>query len=490
MNPIKVKKFVFRKTNKDQGSIFIVQESKKYGLITLPTQAGKAPKSLSADELQKRKGSFVTLPQWDAIRANVCIDPSYDTTDTFPEPDRITCNYYVLKDRHWGILDEKGDVMQEPIYEEVILVNQHKDAGINAAIIESRLRNGFHGSDIESINGRVLVRKDGRWGMLRGNGNVVLPIVYDSIDICSYYLARYNVYTVCKDGLYGVVDEFGKILIPIEYPPLHGPKLGLDYLMGASVFRIDGKDGMGYVRLGDGKCLVAPEWDRVESYRLYLSPDDEPFGHCFIVWKEGRCGLIFNDKGMIIPPVWDEIIPRRIMFEDPLSYSVRRGECWGCCDKDGKLICDAVWDEVGIYQNNVACVRKDGQWGAIGADGQLCVPTVWDEIEGFDIVNATNEAMAKTNAGVLLGCNRKAGAHMPNNLSMVRRNGLWGVIDTDGHIMIEPIYEKRDDAFSRLNIVADTAPDTIPDGEEIVFEDIDFSLLEDLFDDNADDERD
>lgn len=437
-----VQKFVFRKPAKVRNDVFIVREGNRFGLILVPNRGDNMPDSLSADALQALSGAFVTPPQWDEIRANVCFNPEDDSADDLPEPGRLTCNYYVLRDGRWGILDETGAVLQEPVYEEVVIVNHHEDEGE----IVSRLRHGFDLWDVGEVSGRVLARKDGKWGMLRGRGDVVLPLVYDAIEIDGYYWARHNMYTVCRDGRYGVVNPYGRFYIPMEYPPLRDE--GLDYMWDASVFRIEGSAGTGYVRLGDGQCLAAPEWERIDQDRLYLSGDDEPWGYIFIVWKDGLCGLILDDKGLIIPPVWDEIIPRRIRYQDPLSYSVRRGDQWGCCDADGRLICDAVWDETGIFLNGRACVRKDGQWGAIGRDGQLCVPVEWDEIAGFGIENAADAAMARANAGVLLGFARNDGTELSNNLSWVRRNGLWGVIDAEGHVIVEPTLETREGAFA------------------------------------------
>lgn len=278
--------------------------------------------------------------------------------------------------------------------------------------------------------------------MLRGHGHVILPLVYDSINIISYDQANSNVYTVCKDGLYGVVDQSGKSLIPMEYPPLYCRVL--DYMWNCTVSRINSKTGTGYVRLGDGKCMVAPEWERVDLDRLYLPQDDEPYGHKYTVWKDGHCGLILDDKGMIIPPVWDEIIPRRIQYRDPLSYSVRRGMYWGCCDANGHLICDPMWDEVDIYLNGIVCVKKDGRWGAINADGRHCVPVEWDEIEGFGLKNAMDDAIAHTNTDVLLGWT--VGTHLPSCYSWVRKNGLWGIIDREGTIIADPIWETHNRA--------------------------------------------
>ena len=137
---------------------------------------------------------------------------------------------------------------------------------------------------------------------------------------------------------------------------------------------------------------------------------------------------------MIIPPVWDEIIPQRIQRSDPLSYSVRRGIYWGCYDAQGNLVCDAVWDEVKICINGIACVRKDGRWGAIDMDGQLCVPVEWDEIEGFGDMTER-----PSNVDVLTGRYKSKRKHLPEGLSWARRDGVWNVIDRHGTVIADSV---------------------------------------------------
>ena len=281
------------------------------------------------------------------------------------------------------------------------------------------------------------------------------------------------------------MDQFGKFFIPMEYPTLYCE--GLDYMWDCTVFRIESEAGIGYVRLGDGRCLVTPHWDRLDMDRLYLSGDNEPWGHIFTAWKGGQCGLVYDDKGMIIHPEWDEIVSRRISFEDPLSYSVRRGEHWGCCDANGHLICDAIWDEVDVYQNGIACVKKDGKWGAIGADGRICVPIEWDEIEGFGIRNMADVAKAHTNSAVLLGW--RPGEHLPDCFSWVRKNGLWGLIDREGTVIAAPIWETHDGVTARKSssmrlelrvCINKQKTETLTDDEDIITEEKSGEVFDDI----------
>ena len=431
-----IQKLVLRsfKDNLNYDDAYIVLEGKKYGVIKIENHNFDESASITTEELLKQGGTFIVLPQWDEIRENICFAQGNSSAEDNSNPES-TCNYYVLKNNLWGIVDESGNMIQEPFYEEVIVVN---DGDENVAKCH---RQDF---DALTINGCVIVHKEDKWGMLGGNGLLILPLIYDSISIISYHWAASNVFTVGKGGLFGVVDKTGKFLIEMIYPSLHCEYL--EYMWNCTIFRIESKTGIGYVRLGDGKCIVAPEWERVDIDRLYLDGDAEPYGHIFTVWKNGYCGLITDDEGLLISPIWDEIIPQRIKFNDPLSYNVRKGRYWGCCDAKGRLICDALWDEVGALCKGVACVKKDGNWGAIDTTGQTCVPVEWDEIEGFYIKRFISKRLSDYSVTQIYTGAWDFKTGLSRELSWVQKNHMWGIIDKAGIIIVEPIWEIHDKA--------------------------------------------
>ena len=437
---MQVQEYVFR-MDEGQNGVFTVCEDEKYGLVSLPLQGKDISETTNAAELEAQGGTFIVLPQWDEIRANVYLESDDEITGEEMLSSGFLCEYYVLKDGLWGILDETGRLIQEPLYKEVTIVNSYPfNKGLDPDFLGAPFSR-------DSTSGRVLVRKGNKWGMLHGHGQEVLPLVYDDIRIIFYHYARHHVYVVRKEGLCGVTDQTGRFLIPMMYPSLYCNTL--EYLRDDTAFRIESKEGIGYVRLGDGKCLASPVWERIDVGKLYTDSDNEPCGYIFTVWKDDHCGLIFNDKGLIIPPEWDEIVPRRtFIYDDPLSYSVRRGKHWGCCDENGFLISDALWDETDAYHNGIACVKKGSQWGAIGADGQLCVPVQWDEIEGFGIKNTLSSAEVKT-ADIPSELLLHENTHLPDCFSWVRRNDLWGLIDRDGNVIEEPIWEIHNGAYGR-----------------------------------------
>ena len=488
--------FVFRKPGTDRG-VYLVREEGKAGLALLPDRDGSPlaealrgvpdpsydfdedepeetmPEedrsfcSLEADALRAAGGTFVTPPVWEEIRPNICFRPEDDVQTrevNLRRAERLTCDYWVRQDGAWGLLDEEGGMLRLPSFGDVVIANN----ACSDAITYKIKADSCTDFDVQAVSGRVLVERDGRWGMLRGRGDPVLPVEYESIEIIAYYMAADHVYVVRKDGRCGVVEQDGTFRIPMAYRSLSCSR-GLEYLWGCTVFREDGEAGVGYVRLRDGRCLVEPVWDAVEPHTLYLAPDNEPGNHFFLVKKDGRWGLVYSDQGLRIPPVWDEIVPQRVVFQDPASYSVRRGALWGCCGADGRLLFEPAWDEVDILIDGIACVRKGSCWGAVRADGQVCIPAEWEDVEPFSVTAAALLAAARSNFGRLTGLvpNRAllrsknsdpplpdwlAGMladDVPENLFWVRRDGLWGLVDTDGHVVKPPCLEEVPTSFSR-----------------------------------------
>ena len=91
-----------------------------------------------------------------------------------------------------------------------------------------------------------------------------------------------------------------------------------------------------------------------------------------IVVKNGKYGAILTGGNEIISPSYDYIAS----FEDGCAEAVRQGECIvidlsgrECKKYDGKLIAiPSKYDMVRDFKNGYACVKKDGKWGVIDTE--------------------------------------------------------------------------------------------------------------------------
>ncbi len=94
---------------------------------------------------------------------------------------------------------------------------------------------------------------------------------------------------------------------------------------------------------------------------------------------------------------------------------VQKGFSYGYIDKQGKFVIEPVYDEARDFSNGLAAVKKDGKWGFIDTDGNVKVQ--------FQFTNEPKPF--SDNRAFVQGTNLK-----------------WGVIDPEGKIIVEPIYDQ------------------------------------------------
>src|SRR5664280_1398982 len=94
----------------------------------------------------------------------------------------------------------------------------------------------------------------------------------------------------------------------------------------------------------------------------------------------------------------------------------RKGDKWGFCNRDRKMVTPAVYDAASLFSESLASVVLDGKFGFIDTKGNMVIPAVYDD-----------------------------GSSFSEGLAPVELNNKHGFIDTRGNMVIPPVY---DEAFS------------------------------------------
>lgn len=126
--------------------------------------------------------------------------------------------------------------------------------------------------DFENENGEVIVYSNDLCGKIDGDGNIILPIIYD--EIRSRGRVKYQ-------GLWGCVRN-GEQIIPCEY-----------------------------IKLGGGY-----EWGEEDKYETHNKPSQHKNGKWGVIDADGRISLEFE---------YDEI---KIKYD--VIFVMRKGDKWGC----------------------------------------------------------------------------------------------------------------------------------------------------------------
>ena len=257
---------------------------------------------------------------------------------------------------------------------------------------------------------------DDRAGLVNREGKTVLAPEWDEVEVTDngLLLAR-------KDGEVSVFDAHGKDLLPKQQLP------------GAEYVDFYGKGFVAESRRPDGSTLWSlcdPSAGAPVSYanaeRVYWTGDMADNG---LLWIEER------DTGQ-----WS------LVKRDGTPLGIRQAakpDGWFMCEGFGILTSDdgkqvhvspagqvlgsVHWERACQFSNGLAAVKSGGKWGVVDAAGRLVIPAEWDEVGDF-------KNGASKDAPVLM--------------ADVRRGRLWGSINSEGQVVVEPFSERRCQNFS------------------------------------------
>lgn len=95
---------------------------------------------------------------------------------------------------------------------------------------------------------------------------------------------------------------------------------------------------------------------------------DFPSCDMYRIKTEGKYGFVDGNNRCVIDCIYDEV---GLFFEDIVS--IRTGKYWGFINKNREIIA-AGFEEVHAFSEGLAAVKKDGKWGYIDACGKIVIP--------------------------------------------------------------------------------------------------------------------
>ena len=206
-------------------------------------------------------------------------------------------------------------------------------------------------SDIEGLDEQFIkVKYNGRWGLIKSNGDQILGTDYDSIESTSIgWLTSY--FKVSKNGKYGIIDSNRQEVVPLIYQDVSKfndsyLKIKSDYMYG--VYSINGK-----------KEIISPKYEEISMMSSW-----------FKVRQQGRWGLIDYNDNLIIPFKYGDIKTLNNSF-----FGVKLGNVWGTVDaKTGNEVISPAYDKIEYAKMNYFKVKQNGKWGVVTYEGKLVVP--------------------------------------------------------------------------------------------------------------------
>jgi len=396
----------------------------------------------------------------------------------------------------WGIQNEQKETVLEPKYDHIASFNNGVAKSFIGELSEyGEPKNGLYG--LINENGSILFEpkynfigyfnnkmarvfigalnlygepQKGLSGFIQKDGHVVISASYDNIGELNKAIV-----TACKDGKWGIIDTTENVLLEFKYDNISNPSNGF-YKTFEGVLYEDGRPKQGLFGLADekGTVVIEPKYNHIYDYRktwarVYIgtthdgcNPIEGKYG--FIdklgkevipltynradnfsklglakVCKEGKCGYIDSTETAIIPLKYDHITYLRkglattfMGTTDDLGNNLE-GK-YGVVDQSGKELAPPIYDAIGWKTEIYVVAKKDGKFGML-KNGEVLIPFEYDGLSGF-----------KNGIAIIFKGTIDEEYGSPK--------GLFGLIDTDGKIVVKMKYDMLRSYYENMYIAS------------------------------------
>jgi len=243
-------------------------------------------------------------------------------TNTYSQHDVMIANCV------WGLVDKDGKVIHEPLY-----------AGVD-----------------EFSEGLAAVTMDPtwshprKWGFVDRSGTFVIEPQFDRTGRFSEGLAA-----VHTEAGWGYIDRFGNLAIPPQY------EAASPFSSGVAVVQTDGIPGI-IDRSGNVKDL--PGYDSA-------------WGICegFVGVRKGERFGFVNLQGDLVIPLEFESVRE---FQNGVAPAMQQG-VWGLLDTQGNFVVQPTYQKMNGYPGGIFCVTQSGRAGVIDSQGRTIIPIDYGE---------------------------------------------------------------------------------------------------------------
>ena len=290
-------------------------------------------------------------------------------------------SYFKLyENKKYGVIDDKGSILIEPIYDAVNIPNPTKgvfvcytnngtDEYITKILNEKNQEILTEYEQVLSIacdqstsnipfeKSVLKYRENGKYGIIDFTGKKITNADYDAIESLEY---REGCLKVKQDDKYGIINITGKKIIDTKYDDIKSDEYYTkenEYMDAGFIVQIKTEEGYRYGYINkNGKETVNVEYNQIN--RITEIEDDNVY---LLFSKNGRYGLLKNDR-VIIDNTFENI-----------DYN-----------KD----------------NNVFLVQKNSKQGVISTEGKEILPLEYDSIlcSGTRIITRKGESIETYNS--------------------------------------------------------------------------------------------
>lgn len=414
------------------------------------------------------------------------------------ETNQLTATAYftVLQNNKWGVIDNKGNTIIQPTYDEMIVIPDNQkpificmydinetDDTYKTKVLNEKNEQLFSNYEvIEAIDNyeksnvwyedNVLkVKSNGKYGLINFKGEKILDIVYDEIDSLK---GVKNSLIIKKDGNVGVCSNYGTVIADTIYKDIKA--LGNTYESGYIIVTTDNKYGIIGI---DKNIILEPTYEQIS----YIGSNTY-----YSVKISGKSYLLDITTKSTSQVGYDSI--ENITGEDVI---IKNNNVYGIVDKAGAQKVATNYEYLGYAFSNYYIAKKNNKYGVINNDGTELIECKYadmmcnksGEFIRADIDNIEsvilNSNLEEKVTGIVSEINEDKGyirvrvgqeykyynfkleekqskeIFTTNTLFLVKQNEKYGYADKDGEIVVECKYDdaKEQNAYGYCAVQKD-----------------------------------
>lgn len=320
---------------------------KSEGLVGLVDEKGKIVFAPQFDRIEKWMDGDIAQVFYNgkygliSKKGIVLIKPQFDNIGKFDRGVAV-----VRLNKKYGIVTSLGNILSEPVFDEIGL---------------------FVNGTAQNIS---IVSKDGKLGLMAISGKLIFEPQFDEIE---HFEEQSQTYV--KIGkLYGIVSETGQEICKVAYYTKFDFN-GMGISCNAHLV-----DDVAYYGFVDKQYKEITVFDKRSIVRE---------GDRFFVGEPNREKAIYNAKGEFIKGGFGMFKSFSGNYINGGLIAVRSNNKWGFCDKNGNMIIDYQFDNVGSsdgksFANGYCCVTIGQSKGFVDDRGIITIPPRFnDDVNSF-----------------------------------------------------------------------------------------------------------
>ena len=363
----------------------------------------------------------------------------------------IEYNTVKVEDKY-GVIDGNGNIVIEPTYNVIQIPNPSKPVFICMS---------NYNTETKEYETKVL--NDKKEQVITGYSNIQAIPANSTADGIPFEntVLRYK-----RDDKYGLISLEGKEITEAIYEEISS----VTYKEGMLLVKQDGKYGVINI---NGKVVIKPEYDNItvdNYYDVNTGYQRTGFIVCSIKDEGYRYGYVDYRGKKILDTIYTEVERVTDLEDEKDVYIVAYKDGQAGLLKNKKQILDYEYEDIIYYAyNDVFIVQRNGKQGITDRKGNMKIDTKYTNISfGGIYVNAVDENNEtkildlngnEVSDGYIAKMPTKDGEHY----IVYDEEGIYKIIDNSGNVVIDNKYTNIEEIADNYYIVANNRNNGIID---------------------------